>query len=261
MSEDESLQRADAWMAEYKSICDELESQVVGVDGATCGVMIEVWERRHRDNPRVGSFVINHARTLQMMLRKNLSSGTFVVMQGDNLNFQQGSSNVSHSSGYIAAGDSNQIVDASTKNNVTTPGPLESAAKQYSNILAGVIAGLLAAWWCFPQWAAIGSTRLIVTVFLVIATVVLSLLSWFQFRRRNWEKFSYIGLGTILIVHSFVPSFAGQGSAKGEIDGAKAVGKVQGYVTFADEPIYATIQVALGVVALYFAFRTKPAPE
>ena len=53
----------------------------------------------------------------------------------------------------------------------------------------------------------------------------------------------------------------GAGSASGEVDGEKASAEVIGYVSFADDPLYAIIEVALGVVVLYFAFRTKAPAE
>lgn len=260
MSDGGSPNQSDVWMAEYDRICDELESQLVGVDGTRCGLLIETWERKHRGNPRVGSSIINHARGMQMMLRKNLSPGTLVVMKGDNLNFQYGTSNVSNASGNIAAGDGNQIVEPSNTGHLPIEAPHQSVAKTWTNIATGITAGLLAGWWCLPEWMAIGATRFVVTVVLVVFSLTMTSMSWFQFRRRNWEKFAYIGLGTVLILHSAIPSITGGGTASGDLGGDVASGKALGYVSFAEEPLYSTIEVVLGVVLLCLAFFTKNQP-
>jgi hypothetical protein len=214
---------------------------------------IERWEKEYWDHPRIAASVRSHAMIAQMTLLKSPTKNVNINV-GDNSNFQIGS-NVSDASGNIAAGQTNVIgADLGSSIKETSVEPL---VIKYSNIIAGIMAGLLAGWWCLPQWTSLGPTRLTLTVVVIVASVVLSLLNWFQFRRRNWEKFAYIGLGSVLILHSTIPSFAGAGSAHGEIESGNPTGNVVGYLTFTDEPFYGILEIVLGVVVLFLGFRTK----
>lgn len=253
MSEIDPKSQADLWEAEYLEATELLRQRLNGVDGPEVALTIERWEEEYWNHPRIAAAVRSHAMIAHMTLLKTPTNNININV-GDNSNLQIGS-NVSNAEGSIAAGNSNQVI---TDSQVSTGHlPVESNAEKYANIAVGVIAGLLAGWWCLPQWASLGPARLTLTVVLVVASMVMSILNWFQFRRRNWEKFAYIGLGTILILHSAIPSFVGGGAASGKVDAGNASGEVAGYVTFADEPLYAIIEVALGVIVLYFGFRTK----
>lgn len=257
MSEPVSSSKADEWDREYDLACQELHGQLLGKQGYSCAIIIENWEIKYRNNPRIGNACRHHATGLKMTLAKN-PGGIMNIQQGDDGNIQIGNSNVSGTTGNVAAGDRNVIQDASSKVEVSTK-PTGPSSKDYSNIIAGIIAGVLAAWWVCPDWMSLGPTRLIVTVGLVVASAVMGLLSWFQFRRRNWEKFAYISLGAVLILRSLIPTINWLlfGSAEASQEGVSANGAW--YLSFADEPIWASIQAVSGVVLLLFAFLTKPA--
>lgn len=250
MTELDPNQEADRWEAEYNSACDELRDEMLGADGATCVLIVERWEKRYWKHPQIGHFIVNRARDLQMALRKDPKSGGDIIIQGDNNTVQQGA-NVSQQGNNNVAGDSTPFSSANDESRA-------SNWKAYSNVAAGAVAGLLAGWWLLPESWSLGPTRNVVTATLVVASLVMGALSWFQFNRQVWEKVAYISLGTILILRSAIPTITGFFQGKGEATAQEVSGEAVGHLSISDVPLLVVFQVGAAVILLGFAFFTKP---
>ncbi len=244
MSNDDELQdRPDAWEAEFILLCNELNGNLLGKDGLVCILIIERWEKKHSEITYLEPFIRNHAQASKSMLAKNPGGTCVVINQGDNSNFQSGSNTA------MAVGAGNTVGSVIAEETST-----ESKGQLISNIVGGVIAGGLAVWWCLPHAWVWVQARFLVTVFLVVATSVISVLGWLQFRRRNWEKFAYITLGGILIVRSALPEIIGRISAGGEANEISAIAFFETYLGFSEDNSSAVLELVAGVVLLAFAF-------
>ena len=246
---------ADEWLIEFDAACLALQDRLVGLQGYQCEVVIDQWWLEFKDHPRIASACRNQMLIAKTTLLKN--PGAPMTFNMENSNFQVGNSQVSNSSGHIAAGDENVIQDASVSVEPLEIPSQRSPKKDYSNVAAGCVAGVLAAWWFCPQSFALGPTRMIVTVCLVVASVAMGLLSWFQFRRRNWEKFAYISLGGVLILRSVFPTIQSWIWGVGESNKNNVEGTVAAYFSFADEPFWTSFMAISGVVVLVLAFFSK----
>jgi hypothetical protein len=255
---DEAIGREpNDWEVEFLRLCEELQQSLLGVYGNSCIVVIEQWEIKYQHHRHVGFSVRDHARGMKATLFRTASQNSTMTIHnyGNSNNIQVGS-NVSNAGDNVVAGNEN-VVLAPTKEQ-STPIPISNRT-QYWNIGLAVAIGGLAVWWLLPQSMALGQVRAIVTVFLIVCAIVFALLGWFQFRFANWEKLTYVALGSILIIRSAIPSVVGGLGGNASLSQDSALANVNGYLGVTDNVWSSGLNLIGGLILVGFAYFAKKA--
>ncbi len=245
------------WEAELLRVTEELHQSLLGAEGSSCLTIIEMWEKKYQTHTDIGFAVRNHAQSIKITLLRTPSQNLAMTIHnhGNNNNIQVGS-NVSNAGDNVVAGNDN-VVSAPLKEQSTPI--LISNRTQYWNLVLSVAVGGLAVWWLLPQSMALGQVRTLVTVFLIVCAIVFGMLGWFQFRFANWEKLTYVGLGSILIIRSAIPSVVGGFGGNASLSQDSALANVNGYLGVTDNAWSSGLNLIGGLILVGFAYFAKKA--
>lgn len=259
MTSDGDRSTPNEFEAEFTSVCEEIHYEMLGLEASECAVKLELWEKKHCKNPNIGHAVRNHVMGLRTALAKN-PSVKMVNVQGNHNQVQLGDKNTAQSGKKQASGNSNVVVAeiSVADGNAKATQQEVSRAAFITNIVIGVVVGLIVVWWCLPQEWSLGPVRFLATVFLGVAVPVMAVLGWWQYLRSTWERRVYIALGSTLLLRSSIPTVVG--SAKGMMglsqDGLDTA--LGGFFNIGhDDTIVTVTQIVAGIVLIGFAFFTK----
>lgn len=243
------------WETELLRVCEELNQSLLGLEGNSCLTIIELWEKKHQAHADIGFAVRNHAQSIKITLLRapTRNSAMMIHNHGSNNNIQVGA-NVSNAGDNVVAGNEN-IISSPLKERST---PIATSNRtQVLNIVLSIAVGGLAVWWLLPQSMALGQVRTLVTVFLIVCAIVFGMLGWFQFRFANWEKLTYVGLGSILIIRSAIPSVVGGFGGNASLSQDSALANVNGYLGVTDNAWSSGLNLIGGLILVGFAYFAK----
>lgn len=243
------------WETELLRVTEELRQSLLGVGGSSCLTIIELWEKKYQTHTDIGFAVRNHAQFLKNTLLRAPSQSLAMTIQnhGINNNIQVGS-NVSNAGDNVAAGNDN-VVSAPSKEQstpITTPN-----RTQFWHLVLSVVVGGLVVWWLLPQSMALGLVRTLVTAFLIVCAIVFALLGLFQFRFANWEKLTCVGLGSILIIRSAIPTLVGGFGGNASLSQDSALANVNGYLGVTDNAWSSGLNLIGGLICVGIAYFAK----
>lgn len=246
------------WETELLRITEELNQLLLGLEGASCLKVIELWEKKYQTHNDIGFAVRNHAQSIKITLLRAPAQELKMLIHnnGNNNNIQIGS-NVSNAGDNVVAGNDNSV--SSTSKEQSTPLTMSNRTQLW-NLALSVAVGCLAVWWLLPQSMALGQARTIFTVFLIVCAFVFAALGWFQFRFANWEKLTYVGLGSILIIRSAIPSVVGSFGGNASLSQDSALANVNGYLGVTDNAWSGGLNLLGGLILVGFAYFVKKRP-
>lgn len=221
--------RPDEWEDEFELACSELKESFLGLDGYACSITIDEWELKWRKKSYLAPFIKNHADVAKAALLKNPGPSPVTInVEGHNNNLQIGSNSANSAnavnSGNVASGEINQLPRQAIEN---------SQWQSRCRIITAVTTAALSVWWCLPNAFALGQARFLTTVFLLVFAAVIGALSFFGFRRRNWEKLTLYSLSAVLLLRSGLPSITGYFISKGYADQDSMIADIDANFAFA----------------------------